>query len=408
MTTRRTRRIAAAAGLSGLICLAGPLTDALAVGGVGETATAQAVKLQTGQIDMKMTILGVLNVPISISLFPVTDLKSNGIVPAPTSYVSLAAAPTLSGSSLSGSYLAATRTLPYLKGCAAPVFGETQDTAQPVSAKIWNPTGLTYGNGFVSLASLNGTCAGSAHAFIQRAQWGSGASQGQLLTAQAQGTTAQVGLPARLITEVTTRKLLTVDSVASRVACPSVTTMRPAAWVNVANLKLFGGNLGVTLKNDGKLDKLTTAAGKTIPLTSKSGVDIGIPGLPVDIYVGANPSGAIARFTFHLDVNDLTGTVLGAAGILLHGAIGLHSEFVVELFSSTAYSDTSGTADANGLRVTGKLNIGLYDQTYLAIKNIAGTGDGVITLADLSLASSSCSWPRSGTVVGTWLSPTFT
>jgi hypothetical protein len=375
---------------------------------VGETATAQALKIQTGQVDMKMTILGVLNVAIPISVPAITDLKSNGIVPAPTSYVSLAAAPTMSGSPLGGVYLAATRTLPYLKSCAASVFGETQDTAQNVSAKIWNPTGLSYPKNFASLASLNSTCAGSAHAFLQRSQWGSAPSQGQLLAAQAQGTTVQVGLPSKLVTEVKTRNLFTVDSVASRSSCPSVTTMKPAAWVNVANLKLFGGNLNVTVTKDGKLDTLKTAAGVTIPKVSKSGVDIGVPGMPVDIYVGANPSGAIARFTVHLDVNDLTGTVLGAAGVLLHGAIGLHSEFVVEVFSSTAYSDTSGTAEANGLRVTGKLNIGLYDQTYLSIKNIAGTGDGVITLADVSLGNTSCSWPRSGSVVGSWLDPTFT
>jgi hypothetical protein len=397
--SKRSIRRAAAVTAAAACLTAGLAPSAQAIGGTGEKATAVPLSVNAGSTDLKITILGVVNVPIETTLLPFTDLKLSRTLPAPTSFVSLGAKPTLS----SNVYRTGTRSHPYLTGCDR---GETSDPAAPSAVQVWGEEGLEYPGEAVQLSAPGSTCGPVAQAITQRAQWGTGSAAAQMLTSYSTAVGVEVAAPAAVLDQLPERTLLTADALSSRSACPSPTTMAPAAVLSISGLDIFGGALRLSVAGSGVLTDVVTAGGTRIPIETASGVDVGVPGMPVDMWFGSG----LGRFTVHLDLDDLDGLVVGTTSTILRGAIGLDARLVVELHARKATSTGGGFASASAaaLEAEARIELDLDDESYLQISNTSGTGPGRIVLADLTLAETTCGWRRSGTSAATWLDPTLT
>lgn len=212
-----------------------------------------------------------------------------------------------------------------------------------------------------------------------------------------------IGLPGAVLGPVLGRDVVTANAISSRAACPSNPAMPPAAAVTTADLELLGA-LGVTLTPDGRLLALTRPDGTHLPLVTGAGVDIGVPGLLVDLEVGG---ASLLKLRADLAASDLIGTIAEPVPSLLERVIGLDGAVVVELRSTAATSATTGHAEATGLRVTAKIQIGATS-TVVDITDTTGTRDGELVLADLTLGATSCTWQPGGSPPGSWLDPTLT
>ena len=269
-------------------------------------------------VDMKITLLGLIDVPVHTTLLPTTDLKITQTTPPASTFVPIGAAPTL----VDGVYRSGGTAIPMLQSCSPAVF--SADPGWPVHAQVWGSGGLGYGLDLVRFGVL-GSCGGAAHAFTQRVQWGSGAAAQQILAAQSQVTGLAIGLPSLLLPEVLGRSVVSADVLSSRAACPSTASMAPAAALTVVDLELLGA-LGVTVGTDGTLLALTRPNGTEIPLVTAVGVDIGIPGLQVDLEVGGD---ALVELRVGLAADELGGTLLDPVPALLDGLLGLDADVVV-------------------------------------------------------------------------------
>lgn len=166
-----THRMLALATAATVTCSIAVLTApaALAVGGTGETASAAPLRLQSGTVDMKISLLGgLIDVPVHTTLVPSTDLKINQTTPPSGTFVSVPGQPALAG----GVYSSGGTPIPMLSSCSPAVFAASP--TWPVNAQVWGPSGLHYGADLLRFGVL-GSCGGAAHAFTQRVQWGAGA-----------------------------------------------------------------------------------------------------------------------------------------------------------------------------------------------------------------------------------------